>query len=366
MTLRVGREQVLAYRLGATGLWATGSGDGAGTLDLGVQDTPGGSARIALAIRGWGWPAGAVLAWTFRGAPHVHRAGDLRPLALALWPRSEADGLAKISWERSRLQRTGMSIREALAVTAGAMRTEITEPTVKGVASAAVTGRLPPQLAHECRACRSTHVYESLFRMAALPAGIRLEPGASPATLVPVDDWPGVPDKQAGVESLVRTYLRLLGPAGLVEAARWLSTTRAELRPSWPDDLIEVSVEGQPAWIPEEQLDALRAATMPRVVRLLPPSDPYLQARDRDLLLPDRVAQKALWPALGPPGAVLVNGEIVGTWRTRAAGRRSLRVNVTPFGALFPDDRMAVDDQARIVAEVRGIAEVSVQYGPKA
>jgi hypothetical protein len=360
VVLRVGRERVLAYRLGATGLGSADSGEH--VLDLGVQDTPAGSARIALAVRGMSWPTGAVLAWTIRGAPHLHRASDLRPLALALWPRSEADGLAKISWERSRLQRTGMAIHEALTVTASAMRTEIGGPTVKGAASAAVTGRLPPQLAHECRACRSTHVYESLFRMAALPAGMRLEPDASPVMLAPIDGWQGVPDEQSGAQSLVRTYLRLLGPAGPTEVARWLSTTRAELRPSWPGDLIEVSVDGRLAWLPQERVDALRAATMPPVVRLLPPSDPYLQARDRDLLLPDRAAQKVLWPALGPPGAVLVGGEIAGVWRTRAAGRRRLRVNITAFGELFPDDRAAIAEQAKLMADVRGIAEVDVQY----
>jgi winged helix DNA-binding protein len=384
MVVRVGREQVLGYRARVQGLTDDGGGDGgAGSggggdggagrggglgvldravLDIGVQDTPAGSGRLAFAVRGSDRLDGLVLAWTVRGAPHWHRPDDLRPLASALWPRSEADGLAKIAWERSRLSATGMTVDEAIRTTAAALREVVTGPTVKGAVSAAVTARIPARLSHECRACRSTHVFESLLRIAALPAGMRLEPGESPATLVPIEDWPGPPAEQSGVSALVQAYLRLLGPAGPAEVAGWLSTTRTELRPAWPDGLVEVDVDGRKAWIAEPDADALRAAGKPRGVRLLPPSDPYLQARDRAMLVPDPAARKVLWPVLGPPGAVLVDGEIVGGWRTRAAGKRRLQINVTLFGGLAAEDRAAVEEQARVVADLRGVDEVSVGY----
>jgi Winged helix DNA-binding domain len=361
VVLRVTREQVLGYRVAALGLGDTGGRAVLDLLDLGVQDTPAGSARIVFAARRLEPAGGLTLAWTLRGAPHWHRAEDLRPLALALWPRSDADGLAKIAWERSRLSRTGMSIHEALQTTAEAMRAVIKGSTVKGAASAAVTARIPASLSHECRACRSTHVFESLMRMAALPAGMRLEPGASPATLAPIEGWPGIPAKHAGARNLILAYLRLLGPAGPAEVAGWLSTTRTELRPEWPDDLVEVDVDGRRAWIPEPDVPTLHAARRPSGVRLLPPSDPFLQARDRALLLPDPADRKLLWPVLGPPGAVLADGEIAGVWRTRAAGKR-LRIRVTLFGGLHPMDRAAVEEQAGLVASVRGAADVSVVY----
>lgn len=372
MVLRVTREQVLAYRAAAQGLVdgpaavAEPGGradDGPAVLDAGVQDTPAGSGRLALAARGFDRPDGLVLAWTLRGAPHWHRARDIRPLALALWPRSVADGLAKMGFERTRLSRTGMTVHEALATTAEAMREVIVGPTVKGAASAAITARIPAELSHECRACRSTHVFETLIRLAALPAGIRLEPDVSPATLAPISGWSGVPAEQSGAGTLVLAYLRMLGPAGPTEVASWVGTTRGELRAVWPGaGLVEVDADGRKAWIAEPDADALAGAAVPRTVRLLPPSDPYLQARDRALVVPDPAARKVLWPALGPPGAVLVDGEIVGAWRARATGRRLLRINVMIFGGISPRDRAAVADQAKIVAAVRGIDEVSVGY----
>lgn len=116
------------------------------------------------------------------------------------------------------------------------------------------------------------------------------------------------------------------------------------------------------AWLPGDRLAALREAPLARLVRLLPPSDPYLQARDRALLVPDRDRQKALWRAISNPGAVLADGEIAGTWRARMAGRARLEVTVAGFGALSAAARAAVEDEAARVAAARGAAYVRVRY----
>ena len=65
-------------------------------------------------------------------------------------------------------------------------------------------------------------------------------------------------------------------------------------------------------------------------VRLLGPFDLFLQAKDRPLLVADPRPVKTLWPTLGRPGAVLVDGEIAGTWRPRKSGR-TLTVRVEPW-----------------------------------
>jgi hypothetical protein len=98
------------------------------------------------------------------------------------------------------------------------------------------------------------------------------------------------------------------------------------------------------------------------VVRLLPPSDPYLQARDRDLLVPDKTRQKAVWRILANPGAIVVDGEVVGLWRAKRAGRSRLDITLQPFAELAGDRRTALEEEAAVVAAVRGAGDVRVRY----
>jgi Winged helix DNA-binding domain len=51
--------------------------------------------------------------------------------------------------------------------------------------------------------------------------------------------------------------------------------------------------------------------------RLLPSGDAYflLHGRDREILVPDPDHRAALWTSRVWPGAVLVDGEVVATWR---------------------------------------------------
>jgi hypothetical protein len=90
--------------------------------------------------------------------------------------------------------------------------------------------------------------------------------------------------------------------------------------------------------------------------------DPLLQARDRDLLVPDRGQQKELWKLLGNPGALLVDGEIAGVWRGKLAGKKRVDLTVTPFGALSPQARKAVEREAEVVARARSATEATVTF----
>lgn len=370
MTLDVERREVLAYRVAAQGLHReVGDPGGLGVLDLGVQDTNVGSARLALAAR---LPAlggdpladpSHTLLWSFRGAPHLHRGADLPGLAAALWPLSDADALARLAAERAPLKAAGIGARAAFLATAEALRAVVTAPLPKGEVSAAVTARLPEAYAYACRSCRATHVYGGLFQLAGLFAGVRLVPGRSPATLAPLDHQPPLLPAATGPGDLLRAYLRLHGPATLTEAAGYLGSSRAALRPAWPGGLAEVRVDGRRAWLPEERVDALRAAPPAGdVVRLLPPSDPFLQARDRDLLVPERARQKAVWRILGNPGAVLAGGEVAGVWRARAAGKGRLELTVQPFEGVPAARRGAIEVEAERVAGARGATDVGVRY----
>jgi len=139
--------------------------------------------------------------------------------------------------------------------------------------------------------------------------------------------------------------------------ATHLGTSTASIRGSLPSDLVAVTVDGARTQARAAAVDRLTAADVEAaagLVRLLPPGDPLLQPRDRSVLAPDRAAQKALWPILGAPGAVLAGGGLAGIWRTRASGR-TLTVTITPWRKLAKADRTALESEAELVGTVRGV-----------
>lgn len=329
--MRLERTQVLRLRSRTQGLDARPGSvapDDVPALRLGVQDTGPDGALWALAVRGadvsaHAWPDSLALAWTLRGAPHAYRRADLRDVAAAVRPWSDADAAKRVFDAAKPLRAAGIGVLEALDAVAGTMRDVVREPMGKGAVSTAMTARMPEPYLRWCRACRATHMYEQPFRLAALHAGLELEPGTSPPVLRPVPGWTA-PDPDAPVRAdldPVRGALHLLGPTTPAHVAAFLDAPVAEVRRRWPDDVVEVEVDGEPRSLLEADVDAVPRGTGPRTVRLVGPYDLVLQARDRELLVPDAARRKALWPVLGRPGAVLVDGEVVGTWRPRAKGR---------------------------------------------
>jgi hypothetical protein len=363
--LELTREQVIAYRVAAQGMLRGGSSVGElAVLDLGLQDTSG-SARLSLDARlaePASNPTALALAWTVRGAPYLHRRRDLDRLAAALWPLSDVDAANRLL-AAAPLHRAGLGGLEAFDLARTRLRTIVTAPMGKGAVSTALTRATPGGLHRYCRTCRATHVFEMVLRYPTLAAGIELEPGSSPPVLVPRTDARDVsgPDT-AALQELIRTYLTLLGPGTQADVADYIGARRADLAKRWPDDLVEVSVDGRPAWLPPDAVaPARRRRKAPRLTRLLGPFDPYLQARDRDLIVPDRSVQKTLWPVLGRPGVLFVDGEVVGTWRPKS-GKGRLRLAVEPFAPLPPAVRREVGREAERVGAVRGAAGVEVVW----
>jgi hypothetical protein len=350
-----GRE-VLGFRVRAQQLdRSSGTLDDTAVLDLGVQDTGTDGARWALALRGVdvGSPPDDALAtvWTVRGAPHVHRRADLPAVAAATAPFSEADAAKRVFDAARPLKAAGIPVLAALDAVAGAMRTIVTEPMVKGEMSTRLTAALEAPYLRHCGPCDATHLYEQPFRLAALQAGLELEPGTSPPILRPI---PGFAPAEVVPERLdvVRGYLRLLGPATPKEVAGYLDAPVAEVRARWPADAVEVSVEGARRWILAPDADRL-AGGPPEGVRLLGPYDLFLQARDRTLLVADPARAKDLWRVLGRPGAVLADGEVAGTWRARRSGT-SVTVSVEAWRPVTARLRAALGEEAERLAAFRG------------
>ena len=351
------RADVLAFRVRAQQLDRTaGTLADTAVLDLGVQDISADAGRWALALRGLGDVDAADLAlvWTLRGAPHLYRRGDLPGVAVATAPFSDADAAKRVFDAAKPLTAAGIPVLAALDTIASQMRAIVTAPTVKGEMSRQLSQRVDEPYLRFCRPCNAVHLYEQPFRLAALRAGLELQPETSPPVLQPIPDFAPAPTVPEHLD-VVRGYLRLHGPATPQQVAGYLDAPVADVRSRWPDDAVEVSVEGGRRWALAADVDRLGAGPV-RTTRLLGPFDPYLQTRDRSLLLPDPRHATDVWRALGRPGGVLVDGEIVGTWRPRKTGNRlSVQVELwrgVPVGALT--------DEAERLAAVRGTALAGV------
>lgn len=362
-TRNVTRAQVLGHRVRAQQL-DRGAGTGAlgdtDLLDFGVQDTGPDGGRWALTIRGVDVTRVAddelVLLWTLRGAPHFYRRADFASVAAAVAPFSDADAGKRIFDASKPLKAAGIGNLEALDAVAAAMRTVVTTPTEKGDLSGRVTTLMPEPYLRECGPCAATHLYEMPFRLAAVRAGLELEPGTSPPVLRRVR---GFKPAKAPLpqHDVVRGFLHLLGPATPRLAAAFIDAPVTDVQARWPDDAVEVSLDGERRWLlAEDAEDAGGAAALagpPRLTRLLGPYDLYLQGKDRGLLVDDRDRAKALWPVIGRPGAVLVDGEIAGTWRPRKSGSR-LRLEVVLWSAARRA-RKDVAEEAERLATYRGL-----------
>jgi hypothetical protein len=364
----VKRSEVIGYRIRAQQLdrgEATRPLTEAAIFDFGVQDTGRDGASWALANRGVpvtsaeqleSSPA-VALAWTLRSSPHYYRRDELADVLVATSPFSETDASKRLVSADKPLKQAGIAARDGLAEVAGKMRSVVTRPMVKGEVSTKLTPLLDEPYLRDCRSCGAVHAWETPFRLSALYAGLELEPGTSPPVLKRIPGWPRrtpgpAEDPLAAPEQLqpIRNYLRFLGPATPKDVAGFLDSTVTEIKKHWPADAVSVTVDGVERW----WLQELASEPDPELVRLLGGFDLLLQARDRDLLVPNTTRHKALWPVIGRPGAVLVGTEIVGTWRPRAAGSNfTLRLELwTKIGKAV---RQRLEAEAVRLADHRGL-----------
>ena len=231
------------------------------------------------------------------------------------------------------------------------MRSIVTSPTVKGDLSTELHARLPEPYQRYCRVCEAVHLYEQPFRLSALRAGLELRPGTSPPVLERIPGWRGPAADVDPALDPIRAALHLLGPMTPKQVAAYVDAPVKDIKAHWPDGRRDGHRRGRGAADPVRRCRCAcdPPPTLPGLVRLLGPFDLFLQARDRELVVPEQAHRKDLWRTLGRPGGVLVGEEILGTWRPRAAGKK-LRLAVDAWAPL-PD----LTEQAERLAAFRGV-----------
>jgi Winged helix DNA-binding domain len=158
---------------------------------------------------------------------------------------------------------------------------------------------------------------------------------------------PDVDPREARLE-LARRYLRVFGPATPEAFAQWAGIRPRSAGRAAFDALGEWLTPARTpvgeAWILTADEPAFRNPAGPAAsARLLPSGDAYflLQGADRELLVPDPDYRRRLWTTRVWPGAVLVRGEIAGTWR-----RAQTEVTIESWRRLSASEREAVESEA--------------------
>lgn len=308
--IEVGRERVRWFRQRATHLHARLAPESFATAArCGIQDSAPRAGVIALHARVHdvapeAWQDRALVqVWGPRAAVYLVSSADRGVFTLGLSPRSDR--------ARAELRAHAAPLLEALHAR-GEVPGALVSGTREGRVAASTTG---------CVA----------IRWDARDTTVRLV------------DTAACDAEDARLE-LARRFLEALGPSDASGFARWAGVSLADARGTFAKlepELVPVDVHGTRCLLLACAEEALRSGERPESVRLLPPGDPYLTAPDRSVLVEEDEHRARLWPRSVPPGAVLVRGEIVGTWR-----RRGGDVSVSTWGALDRAGRDALEDEA--------------------
>jgi len=157
---------------------------------------------------------------------------------------------------------------------------------------------------------------------------------------------PEVDPGEARLE-LGRRYMHVFGPVAPEAFAKWAGIPPARGRAVFDalsGSLTPVRTAIGDRWILTPDESTFRARAGPTAsARLLPSGDAYflLQGADRELLVPQIDRRGELWTSRVWPGAVLVQGEVVGTWRRAGAD-----VTIQPWRRLAREERAAVEAEA--------------------
>ena len=193
---------------------------------------------------------------------------------------------------------------------------------------------------------RGLGVHHNALRYAALTGTVLIRWGGARQPTVWTVPRPEVDPLEARAE-LARRYLHALGPATAESFSVWAGTGTREALATFEalgTSLVAVRTPLGEAFLLAEDEPTLRApAGAAAAARLLPSGDVFylLQRVDRELLVRDPARRAELWTSRVWPGALLLGGDVAGTWR-----RAGSAVTVTPWRRFSKTERDAVETEA--------------------
>ena len=293
-----------------------------------------------------------VLTWAMRGTMHLVASEDAMWLLRLLGP-------PMIRKSRRRHGELGLT-EEAGSRAVGAVREtlEAHGPMSRAGIARSLAGRGLP--------VEGQAIYH-ILRLAALEGVVCFGPEqGDEGTYDLLDRWAPAPRRvDDPLADLARRYVVAYGPASPGDLAAWSGLPLRDSRSAFQGaagELLEVSIEGSPAWIHASREGWLDAPGPDApTVRLLPAFDTYLLGyRERDLGVSDEFARR-----VHPGGGIIrptlmVDGRAAGVW-SRKRTRRGIAVTATMFDDLPPEIHPFLEEEAVDVGRFLGAeAELSI------
>jgi hypothetical protein len=377
------RDQILAFRLASHNLTRRLSARSIvkAAAPCGIQETPLGSAALAFLARVEGvTPATLeraqlkdrtlVTLWSVRGAPYVVPASDLEIFSAGALPFDTTSFKQLLGGWADALEKAGLDPHDTLDQMVDAAGKVLDGRTLNvNDLRDRIYASVPSLSTVKRPAGAHADMPEPLFRAVGTVGVACIVAGrGTDAELARTDQWLRLashePDRTFARAELARRFLHCYGPATVQRFAEWTQRSLGDARDAFSlieEELVEVGVDRKPAWLLGRDQKAFSSPPEPKGARLLPVQDPFLQQRDRPTVLPEETTRRKLWQPVRGPGGVLMDGEIVGTWRAQTK-RALLEVTVEPFGHLSRTGRDAIEAEAERLAPFRDCETVHVSY----
>ena len=194
---------------------------------------------------------------------------------------------------------------------------------------------------------RGVGVHPNALRYAATTGTVLIRWLGARAPTIRTVPRPAISPPDARVE-LARRYLHVYGPTTAASFTKWAGISTPQGRAAFAalgGELLAVRTPiGEASILASDEPTFARLAEQPAApARFLPSGDPFFLfwGADRELLVPDAKRRSELWTSRVWPGALLVDGEIAGTWR-----RDKSTVDIGAWRPLTAAQREAVEAEA--------------------
>ncbi len=392
--MRLDAQQASAFRLSRQHLdRRLPAGSLLAAVDCGIQNTPPGSAELAMHARLEGLSPGLITqalegeksllqAWSLRGAPYIFQTEDAATFTQGLLPEIEDEIRAFIGGVDPILDKVGITAVQMLDLCSRVAAQALDEKALtKDQLGLQVAALIQPCLtADQLRIWQESSwitekqtlgesVVRFFFPLLALQGILcHAERVGDQAYFRLTQQWLGTQTPEDQPENarseLVRRYLRYYGPSTVEHFAAWAGIALSQAQTSWrrvESELAPVDFQDHHTWILASDGPNLQSASLPQGIRFLPPHDPYLSLRDRETIFPDRQVQKQVWRMAGNPGVLLIHGQACGIWRPQKV-RNRLSLQITLLREVSKNDYPDIEGEAQLLAPLRGCNSVEIHF----